>query len=139
MSQNSLWSNFFKVRRNSSAAITALLGITLVYLGVAYTAEDPAGGQDSWNHYLFARWCFKHPELMLDLWAKPFFTILAAPFAQFSIHAVYMLNMIATLGAAWMTYLTGRKLGMRNPWTFSSYRTNQCPRIEYYFVLVRLS
>ena len=117
MSQNSLWSNFFKVRRNSSAAIIALLGITLVYLGVACSAEDPAGGQDSWNHYLFARWCFKHPELMLDLWAKPFFTILAAPFAQFSIHAVYMLNMIATLGAAWMTYLTGRKLGMRNPWT----------------------
>jgi len=117
MSNKSFWSNFFKIRRNSSAAIAAVFGLILIYLGIALTSEDPAGGQDSWNHFLFARWCIKHPELMLDLWAKPFFTILSAPFAQISINAVYALNIFATLGAAWMTYLTGRKLGMRNPWT----------------------
>jgi len=109
-------SSLFKMQRNSGAALAALLGLIVIYTGVAYTAQDPAGGQDSWNHFLYARWCLKHPHLMLDLWAKPFFTILAAPFAQISIQAVYLLNVAATLGAAWMTYLTGRKLGMRNPW-----------------------
>jgi hypothetical protein len=54
--------------------------------------------------------------LMLDLWGKPFFTILAAPFAQMGISALYGLNMFATLGTAWICYLSGRKLGMRNPW-----------------------
>ncbi len=53
---------------------------------------------------------------MLDLWGKPFFTLLASPFAQFGILAVYAMNMAATLATAWISYLTGRKLGMRNPW-----------------------
>ena len=32
------------------------------------------------------------------------------------IRALYGLNMFATLGTAWICYLSGRKLGMRNPW-----------------------
>jgi hypothetical protein len=116
MPQYTWLTNLFKVHRNSGAAVAAMLGLVILYAGVALTAQNPAGGQDSWNHYLFARWCFKHPQLMLDLWAKPFFTILAAPFAQISINAVYWVNVTATLATAWLTYLTGRKLGMRNPW-----------------------
>lgn len=102
--------------KNSSAAFLALLWLLALYLGVFISAEGPAGGQDSWNHYLFARWCYKHPILMLDLWGKPFFTILASPFAQLGIKAVYLLNMVVTLATAWITYMCGRKLGMRNPW-----------------------
>ncbi len=109
-------SRFFHAYRNSSAALLALLWLFVLYVLVAISAEGPAGGQDSWNHYLFARWSFKHPILMLDLWGKPFFTILAAPFAQMGITALYGLNMFATLGTAWICYLSGRKLGMRNPW-----------------------
>ncbi|MFN5219281.1 MAG: hypothetical protein ACK5CL_10990, partial [Sphingomonadales bacterium] len=110
------WIDILKLRRNSGAALSALLGLTILYAGVAIKAQEAAGGQDSWNHYLYARWCFKHPHLMLDLWAKPFFTILAAPFAQLSINAVYWVNVIATLATAWVTYLTGKKLGIRNAW-----------------------
>jgi len=109
-------SSFFKSNRNSSAAIIALFGVAFVYLWVALTAESGGGGQDSWNHYLFARWCHNHPKLMLDLWGKPFFTIFASPFAQLGIQAVYFMNIMATLLTAWITYLTGRKMGMRNPW-----------------------
>ena len=109
-------SRFFQAYRNSSAALLALLWLLLLYIVIAISAEGPAGGQDSWNHYLFARWSLKHPILMLDLWGKPFFTILSAPFAQLGITALYTLNMLATLGTAWITYLSGRKLGMRNPW-----------------------
>lgn len=102
--------------KNSNAAVLALAWLLLLYIGVAVGAEGPAGGQDSWNHYLFARWCYKHPMLMLDLWGKPFFTILASPFAQLGITAVYTFNIAAILGTAWLAYLTGRKLGMRNSW-----------------------
>jgi hypothetical protein len=110
-------SSFFKSHRNSSAAVAALFGLFLLYLGIAVSAESGAGGQDSWNHYLYARWCYKHPMLILDLWGKPFFTLLASPFAQMGINAVYGLNMVATLATAWITYMIGRKLAMRNPWT----------------------
>ncbi len=110
-------SSFFKAHRNSSAALTALMGLFLLYLWIAVSAKSGAGGQDSWNHYLYARWCFKHPMLILDLWGKPFFTLLAWPFAQIGIGGVYALNMFATLATAWLTYLIGRKLAMRNPWT----------------------
>jgi hypothetical protein len=107
---------FESIHRNSYAALLALVFLFLVYLGVALQAEAPAGGQDSWNHYLFARWCLKHPILMLDLWGKPFFTIVAAPFAQFGIQAVYAMNMGATLLTAWVTYMCGKRLAMRNAW-----------------------
>ncbi len=95
-------SPFFRVKRNSSAALAALLFVALVYVWIALRAENPAGGQDSWNHYLYARWSLKHPLLLLDLWGKPFFTFLAMPFAQFGTHAVYKLNVLATLGTAWI-------------------------------------
>jgi len=108
--------SFLKEHKNSHAAVLALLWLAFLYSWVGFTAEAPAGGQDSWNHYLFARWSFKHPELILDLWGKPFFTALAAPFAQFGIKTIYFLNTTATLATAWLTYLTGRKLGMRNAW-----------------------
>lgn len=109
-------SRYLKEYKNSHAALLSILWLSLVYFWVGITAEAPAGGQDSWNHYLFARWSFEHPELILDLWGKPFFTALAAPFAQGGIGCVYAFNVISTLAAAWLTYLTGRKLGMRNAW-----------------------
>lgn len=88
----------------------------LLYIWIWSRAEWPAGGQDSWNHLLYARWSVKHPELMLDQWGKPFFTIPAIPFSFFGIQGLYVFNMICILGAGWIIYLTARKLGMRLPW-----------------------
>ncbi len=105
-----------KVQKNSNAAILALLAVAVTYLWVWFMADAPAGGQDSWNHYLYARWAPHHPKLLLDQWGKPFFTLVALPFAPFGLNSVYFLNFISTLGTAWICYLTGRKLSLRNPW-----------------------
>ncbi len=102
--------------RNSSAALSAIVVVGLVNLYVAYVSLAPAGGQDSWNHYLYARWAPQHPLLLLDQWGKPFFTLLALPFAQFGIKGVLLLNHLSVLATAWLAYLTARKIGMRNPW-----------------------
>lgn len=106
----------FQWNRNSSAAIWALGVVCLVNFYVAFVSAAPAGGQDSWNHYLYARWAPSHPELLLDQWGKPFFTMLALPFAQWGIKGVLLLNHFCVLATAWLAYLTARKLGMRNPW-----------------------
>ena len=102
--------------RNSSAAAVAMVFVALVNIYIAFTTPVPNGGQDSWNHYLYARWAFRHPELMLDQWGKPFFTILAMPFAQLGMGAVLLLNHLSVLATAWLSYLTARKLGLKNPW-----------------------
>jgi hypothetical protein len=86
-----------------------------------YRAEWPAGGQDSWNHYLYAHWGIKHPHILLDQWAKPLFTIPAVPFAQFGIEGVYFFNVVCCLGTAWFCYLIARKLGMRLPWMAAAF------------------
>ena len=102
--------------RNSSAAAMAMALVAVVNVYVAFVTPVPAGGQDSWNHYLYARWAVQHPALLLDQWGKPFFTLLALPFAQLGIGAVLLLNHLCVLGTAWLSYLTARKLGMKNPW-----------------------
>lgn len=102
--------------RNSSAAAMAMLLVALVNAYLALNVAVPSGGQDSWNHYLYARWAWQHPTLLLDQWGKPFFTTLALPFAQLGIHAVLLLNHICILATAWLAYLTARKMGFKNPW-----------------------
>jgi hypothetical protein len=108
--------NKFTVHRNSNAAIVAIAAVAITYIYIWITAQNPAGGQDSWNHFLYARWAYQNPKLLLDQWGKPFFTLIALPFAPFGLNGVYLLNFMATLGTAWICYLTGRKLAMRNPW-----------------------
>jgi hypothetical protein len=49
---------------------------------------------DSIQHYLFSRYAFKHPHLFLDLWNKPVFTLLTAPFAQFGFVSMKLFNAI---------------------------------------------
>jgi len=115
-----MWASHPKYRiewnRNSSAAAMAMVLVTLVNVYLSSSMSIPAGGQDSWNHYLYARWAWQHPTLLLDQWGKPFFTTLAMPFAQLGIGAVLFLNHACILATAWLSYLTARKMGFKNPW-----------------------
>ena len=115
-----MWASHTKYRiewnRNSSAAAMAMVLVTLVNVYLSSSMSVPAGGQDSWNHYLYARWAWQHPALLLDQWGKPFFTTLAMPFAQLGIGAVLFLNHACILATAWLSYLTARKMGFKNPW-----------------------
>lgn len=107
--------------KNSNAALITMALAFLVYLLIWYRAEWPAGGQDSWNHLLYARWSLKHPELMLDQWGKPLFTIPAILFSIFGIEGLYVFNITCTLLAGWLCYITARKLGMRLPWMAAAF------------------
>ncbi|MFN6046696.1 MAG: hypothetical protein ACK45C_01645, partial [Bacteroidota bacterium] len=115
-----MWASHPKYRiewtRNSSAAAMAMVLVTLVNVYLSSSMSVPAGGQDSWNHYLYARWAWQHPTLLLDQWGKPFFTTVAMPFAQLGIGAVLFLNHACILATAWLSYLTARKMGFKNPW-----------------------
>lgn len=107
--------------KNSTAAVGVLLLAVALYLLIWFRAEWPAGGQDSWNHLLYARWSLTHPELMMDQWGKPLFTIPAIPFSYFGIQGLYVFNMACTIATAWLVYLTARRMGMRLPWMAAAF------------------
>ncbi len=55
------------------------------------------GGADNIAHYQISRFSFKYPELFLDLWGKPLYTALSAPFAQFGYDAAKMFNLLVAV------------------------------------------
>ena len=70
-----------------------IAGLYLIVSILTLLLFNGTGGEaDSINHYLFARYAPDHPELFLNHWAKPLFTLLASPFAQFGFIGVKVLN-----------------------------------------------
>jgi hypothetical protein len=71
---------------------------------------------DGLAHFAIARYAPTHPELFLDHWGKPVFTLLAAPFAQFGIQGIMLMNTLLFVFTAWFTIGTARQLGVRQTW-----------------------
>ena len=76
----------------------------------------PEGGQDSWNHLLYARWAWMHPELFLDQWGKPLYTFLSAPFSLFGIKGAIAFNIACTLLSAWLLYRSAWQQRWHHAW-----------------------
>lgn len=64
---------------------------------------------DSILHFLFAQSAPDHPELYLDHWAKPVFTLLASPFAQFGFVGIKIFNGLVVMLTLYLTYKTAEK------------------------------
>lgn len=109
-----------KIKNSTAALAVCLLGL-LCLLIIWKQAEWPAGGQDSWNHYLYARFALAHPELILDQWGKTLFTLPAIPFAQFGISGVIVMNIACIALTAYFCYLCARRLDMRHPWLAAAF------------------
>jgi hypothetical protein len=71
---------------------------------VAMMTEAIYDTGDGVMHYQIARWSWKHPELLLHHWGKPFFTLLCSPFAQFGYKGAVLFNVMCHVGAAWITW-----------------------------------
>jgi hypothetical protein len=84
---------------------------------IAYMSPGSYGGEDSFMHYLFARYAPVHPHLYLDHWAKPLFTLLASPFAVYGgFTGIRFFNILCGLTTAWSAYLIARNAGWSFPW-----------------------
>ncbi len=87
---------------------TVLGVITLIFY------NGTGGSGDTILHYLFALWAPKHPELYLDHWAKPVFTLLASPFAQFGLVGIKTFNLLTTLATLTFVYLSALRLQLKH-------------------------
>jgi hypothetical protein len=71
---------------------------------------------DGVNHFQIAHFSWKHPNLFLDVWGKPLFTLLASPFAQGGIEGVMLMNVLLAACMAAFSWLTARALKLPLPW-----------------------
>lgn len=101
-------------KRDIPAAIVVLVS-AILFVVLASMSEGSYGGADSFMHYLIARYAFSNPELLLDHWGKPIFTLLAAPFAQFGFIGVRIFNISCGLLASVLAYQSAKKIGLKYP------------------------
>ena len=94
--------------------VSALAGGAVLYL--ASLSEGVMGGEDSYNHYLIAKYSWKYPsDLLLDQWGKPIYNILASGFAQFGLMGLTGFNILLWIGSAWLVYLICKEIGFKFP------------------------
>ena len=86
-----------------------LLAVVVYGLNFLF-AEGFNGGADSFTHYQISRYSWNYPDLLLDQWGKPVFTILFSPLAQLGFQAVIIGNMALIFVGAWMAFLIAKKL-----------------------------
>jgi hypothetical protein len=86
-------------------AVFAAVGAGLVLL------YHDADQQDSGYHFLFARWAHSHPRYFIGVWARPLFTLLYFPFAQFGYAAAKFFTVIISLATAWQSFRLARQIG----------------------------
>ncbi|MBN2213178.1 MAG: hypothetical protein JW723_02950 [Bacteroidales bacterium] len=91
------------------AFLTACI-LFIFFLTLLILSEGYYGGGDNISHFKFARAAFHRPEFFLDHWAKPVFTLLTAPFAQFGLIGVQVFNLITGVLSAWICYLVSKEL-----------------------------
>jgi hypothetical protein len=66
-------------------------------------------------HYQISHYSWKHPELLLHHWGKPFFTFISSPFAQFGYAGIVFFNILCASATAFfssrMLSVAGYKFG----------------------------
>ena len=66
----------------------------------AIISEGAWGGMDSYEHYLISRYSWQHPELFLNNWGKPVFTLFHSIVAQFGFTFFKVVNVLWILVAS---------------------------------------
>lgn len=97
------------VRPLFAAALALMVIVSMISQGIYDTG-------DGILHYQMARWSWQHPELLLDHWGKPVFTLVASPFAQFGYKGVVLFNVLCHIGSAWLTWRIADR--MKLPFAF---------------------
>lgn len=95
-------------------ALALLLLLLAVSVLTTFLTENTFDSGDSINHFLYARYAFKHPTNFLESWSKPLVVLLHALPAQAGLRGVMLLQCGLAAAAAWLAYRTACRLQL--PW-----------------------
>ena len=84
----------FKLPKEEYLVNILIIIFFIIFIILAFFSEGSYGGADDITHYRFSRYAFKYPEFLLNHWAKPFYTLLIAPFSQIGFLGVRLFNVI---------------------------------------------
>lgn len=83
---------------------------------IAFTYDGTGDMGDSISHFQYAQFAFKHPDNFFFHWAKPLFTLFAAPFAQFGFVGIKIFNCLNTAISLFLTYKIASRLQLPFAW-----------------------
>ena len=86
-----------------------------ILLVFAFNTETTGDAGDSITHYLYSHYSFKYPQFFFHHWAKPFFVLCSAPFAQFGFKGIIVFNSICATLTTLFTFYTAKSLKIKNP------------------------
>lgn len=91
----------------------------LAVLALSATAALLSSGvyyDDDLAHYLIARFSWQHPELLLDTWGRPAFTLLYAPAAALGFVPARLFSALLLAATALAAARLAELHGVRRPW-----------------------
>lgn len=96
----------------------ALLWLGLFTLvGIALVQLYPDGfQQDSGYHFLFARWGWHYPYMMVGVWQRPLFTFLYSFPAMLGHQAARLFTVAICVATAWHTWKLAQDLKLERSW-----------------------
>ncbi len=99
-----------KDRKINVLAISILVVVFIFFLIILFVSEGFYGGGDNLTHYRFSRYAYIYPEFLVHHWAKPLFTLISFPFAQFGFAGVQIMNVLFGVASSFLCYMIARKL-----------------------------
>jgi hypothetical protein len=97
--------------------IISFFTVIIIY----FKADSPYDTGDGIVHYQIARYSWKYPHLLLDLWGKPFFTLISSPFAQFGLKGMYIFQALNAAAISWFLFNIASKVNLKYAWTIPAF------------------
>lgn len=125
--------------------IILLISVTTFWVIINTEARSDYG--DGAMHYVLAKYSFQYPKFYLDHWAKPIFTLIASPFAQFGMLGCCILNLICNTISSFLIYLLAKQFNLKYSWIVAliiflspeAFRTSNSALTEPLFSVILLS
>jgi len=88
---------------------------------VYFKADSTYDPGDGIVHYHIARYSWKYPSFFLDLWGKPFFTLISSPFAQFGLKGMYVFQALNAAAISGFLFSIATRLNLKFAWTIPAF------------------
>jgi len=100
--------------KNNKLSFTVISLFFLVHFVLIFLLNYTTDAGDSIMHYLFSRWTFKHPENLVDHWAKPLFVLVSCPFAALgAFKGISLFNLLVYTAALIYMHFFCLRLGIK--------------------------
>ena len=102
-------------KKNTRYAVYISLVVLAYLIFVSLNTPGYTGDTgDSIAHYLYAKYSWQHPEYFFNMWAKPIFTALSSPFAQFGFDGMKVFNSIVVSAVLFLSSRLAISLQLRS-------------------------